>query len=350
MNISYIIWLWISVLVIFIILAISFHQNKFRLINGALVNLLLAITAVAGILTVEASKIQWLYQLVYWILVIISVPILVLYSSLGLLLLWNASIVWRRESHSLTNELTLLLGLGVLLLPMLRLISKKLFPDLGLNLYTHLLLPIIFYVLFWLLAFITSFLITRLYKPKYNQEYIIVLGAGLLNGTEISPLLASRLDIALEFANKQIQKNGYSPIIICSGGQGSDESLPEGQAMRAYLLEHSSLPQQVYSETRSKNTYENFKFSKAILEKLHLNLQQGIFATSDYHTFRAASYARSVGLFINGIGAQTSKFFIPNAFLREYVALLANHKKFHVICLSFILLVSIFDLFALLTQ
>ncbi|WP_439819342.1 YdcF family protein [Weissella paramesenteroides] len=324
------------------LLILSMRQNKFRLLNGVLANFSVVLTGITLMFLIELLNIQWLRVIFYAIFVIILIPLAILYSLLGILLLWNALTVWRRESHTLGNMLTLLLGiLIIIILPIMRAIDSKLLSDQAVGLYITLVEPVILYLVFWFLAFITSFILTRLYRPKYNQDYIIVLGAGLLNGKDVSPLLASRIQIALDFANKQFEKTGYYPWLIFSGGQGGDEKLPEGVAMAEYAKQHGAQSSHVLIEKQSKTTYENMLFSKKILQERDLNLANGLFATSDYHTFRAAGYARLVGLQIDGLGAKTSRFFIPNAFIREYIALLANHKVFHAICLSLILLVSI---------
>ncbi|UQS82526.1 YdcF family protein [Bombilactobacillus folatiphilus] len=333
-----------------ITLIVSLHQNKFRLLNGALTNLILFTFGVASVVSAQTLRIHWLYLITYIIITIIYGCILILYLSLGFLLLWNAIIVWHKENHSLTNNLTLILGIGFLLLPLIRLWTNNFLSEQILILYKHVVAPIVIYILFWFLAFVTSFLITRLYHPKFDQDYIIILGAGLFHGDQVSPLLASRVDVALNFARKQVERGGHFPLIICSGGQGDDETIPEGQAMKNYVLAQGIAPKMVVSEEKSRNTYENMKFSQQIVYQHQLNPHRGIFATSDYHTFRAAGYARFVGLNISGIGAKTSRFFIPNAFLREYLALLANHKIFHICCLTFILGVSLFDVWAWFTN
>ncbi len=332
---------WAIFIILVALLFFSLKKNKFRLLNGILGNSALLMLAFAVSLTIFESGIQWLEAVLAVIIVLIMVPILLLYLSLGILLLWNAWIVWRRESHSLGNMLTLFLGLVVILAPFFSRFIKANLPapvtQFLLNTFSFLTL----YAVFWLLNFMTSFLITRIFRPKLHQDYIIVLGAGLINGNEVSPLLASRILKAKQFGDLQYQKTGKFPLVIFSGGQGADETLPEGQAMKAYAMAHGMADYPLIAETKSKKTYENMLFSKRLLEQRQLNLQQGIFATSDYHTFRAAGYARFVGLNIDGIGAKTSKFFIPNAFIREYIAILMQHKVFHVIVIALFLIINI---------
>src|SRR5471030_1860520 len=71
--------------------------------------------------------------------------------------------------------------------------------------------------------------------PKHNEkkdDYIIVLGAGLDNGRTPNLILRERLDAAI----KSDEENPTQYIVL-SGGQGSDEYVPEAQAMSEYLQE-----------------------------------------------------------------------------------------------------------------
>lgn len=53
------------------------------------------------------------------------------------------------------------------------------------------------YYLCNLLSFISISLLFWLRKPKLNQDFIIILGSGLI-GKKVPPLLASRIDKAIE--------------------------------------------------------------------------------------------------------------------------------------------------------
>lgn len=323
------------------LLSISLKRNKFRLLNGILGNMTLIVLAITVILTVVYSQIQWLEYGILILAVVILIPIFIIYVALGFLLLWNAFIVWRRESHTLGNMLTLFLGIIIIVSPLVFRGLRAVLPNDLAEIIISSTLIVVGYAVFWLLNFITSFLITRLLPPKLNKKYIIVLGSGLLDGNRVSPLLASRIVRAKEFCELQFKKNKTKPIVIFSGGQGKDETISEGQAMKEYTLEHSMQDLELFAETKSKNTYQNMLFSKKIIIEQGIPLDSGIFSTSDYHTFRAAGFARYVGLNIDGIGAKTSKFFIPNAFIREYIAILMQHRLFHLLALSILLLLNL---------
>lgn len=332
---------WGLVLVLFGALYLSFRANKVRLLNGMLATgLVLALgLAISG--SVLASQNKFLMGIWAVVVVAVCVGLALLVSCLGLLLLWNAWIVWHRESHSLGNSLTLLLGIYVVLSPWLFRLFDMILPQWLARGLQGVSSAFIAYLVFWLISYLMSFLLYVLFQPKLRQDYIIVLGAGLLHGNQVSPLLKSRIDVALHFAKRQYQANGHWPVIVCTGGQGPDETTSEGAAMVAYAKEAGYPAEKLLAETQAKNTYENMAFSKRLLSEHDIPLAKGIFATSDYHVFRAAGYARLVGLPIDGIGAHTSRYFIFNAMLREYVAILMNHKVFHVCCLS-ILFVSAF--------
>ncbi|MFT4148184.1 MAG: YdcF family protein [Micrococcaceae bacterium] len=332
---------WIITLLVGIGLYFSFKTNKVRLLNGMIATVLLFCFGIAMTATIMLSGQKLLMQ--FWSVLAIAVltVISILAASMGLLLLWNAVLVWHRESHILGNSLTLLLGIYIVFSPLLFNLIDRIFPH-WLSLFIRVVSGSFFaYFAFWLFTFVMSFFLYLIFKPKYRQRFIIVLGAGLLHGSEISPILKSRVDVALNFAQKQIVKNGMPPLLIMSGGQGADETIPESKAMRDYAISTGYPADLVVEENKSTNTYENMIFSKKILQDQGIPINQGIFATSDYHVFRAAGYARLVGKNIDGIGSHTSRYFLWNALLREYVAILMNHKKFHIICLLLIVLLSI---------
>lgn len=183
-----------------------------------------------------------------------------------------------------------------------------------------------FYMISVFLIFSLSVWICNFYSPKYNKDFIIVLGAGLLNGNEVSPLLASRIEEAIDFYQKQSDSSNKHPLIICSGGQGGDEKIPEGVAMRDYVIQKGVNPDDVIAEDKSVNTIQNFAFSKKIVDRYDLDPNNGIFVSNNYHIYRATAYAKNAGMNISGIGSKTSGFFLPNAIIREFIAILMRHK------------------------
>ena len=85
---------------------------------------------------------------------------------------------------------------------------------------------------FTFLAFLAASLAYGRIPLKFDAQYVIILGSGLI-GDKVPPLLASRLDKAISLAQEQ----DPPPKLIPSGGQGHDEALPEGIAMTKYLVQ-----------------------------------------------------------------------------------------------------------------
>ena len=54
------------------------------------------------------------------------------------------------------------------------------------------------------------------------------------------------------------------------------------------------------------------------------------FTTNNYHLFRAGLFARMAGLKADGIGAKPL-LFLPNAFIREFIAIVVMYKRRHII-------------------
>ena len=99
-----------------------------------------------------------------------------------------------------------------------------------------------------------------LHPPTGNEQVVIVLGAGL-HRDKPSKLLQYRLDKAYAFAASH-----PDTLVVTSGGQGRDEWVPEGDAMRDYLIAKGLPSERVLSENRSTSTEENFAFSLALLQ------------------------------------------------------------------------------------
>ena len=81
----------------------------------------------------------------------------------------------------------------------------------------------------------------------------------------------------------------------------------------------------VILEDQSRTTYENLLYSKKLGEKLVAS-SQFLFVTNDYHVFRTSTYARKLGMKGDGLGCRTAGYYIPSAFIREYVALCVKLK------------------------
>ncbi|PES71913.1 hypothetical protein CN507_07480 [Bacillus cereus] len=253
---------------------------------------------------------------------------------LMVLLFLNARVLMKKEGRRFSNSLTLILGICILLFLLFSTINPERFisPNFG-PIFSGFSLIIVYFFIH-VSTFLTSYFLYQFNKPKYNQDFIIVLGSGLIND-KVPPLLASRINKAIDFYWKQTAV-ASSPTIIFSGGQGPDENLPEAEAMQKYAVEKGVPIEDTIQENRSVNTYQNMLFSKQIMDSLK-SKYNCIFTTNNFHLFRAGLYAKQAGLNSQGIGSKTAFFYWPNAMIREYIAIIVMSRKRHMKVVGIIL-------------
>ncbi len=249
---------------------------------------------------------------------------------IGIFLIYNGVIVIRKEGKSLANCLSLLLGIAIIAFFIITFIylvnANSVLKNHTFSSYFFISFAVIVfsYFIFGML-FLGFFFYSIFYQhlPKRNNyDFIIIHGAGLINGREISPLLQGRIDTALKAYYKS---NNPDIKIIASGGTGEDEKISEAQAIAKYLKTHSVPSSKILLEDESTNTYENLFFSKEIAEKLVANPKY-LFVTSDYHVFRTSYYAKKIGMRGGGVGSKTAKYYFPTAFIREYIAIVIKMR------------------------
>ncbi len=248
--------------------------------------------------------------------------------ALGIGLFLNGRTLLKKESRRFSNSLALILGVFLLLLFLFQIISPERFlsPELR-PLYAGISLIMVYFFLH-ITNFLTAYILYQFNKPKYNQDFIIVLGSGLIND-KVPPLLASRINKAIEFYRKQAAAN-FPPILLFSGGQGVDENLPEAEAMQKYAVEKGIAPEHTLTETESVNTLQNMLYSKRVMDSIKGEKYNSIFTTNNFHLFRASLYAKMAGLKSQGIGSKTAFYYWPNAMIREYIAIVVMQRKRHI--------------------
>ncbi len=332
----------IVTVVLLIIFFVLFLREPRRLLNGTTFSIfVLALLAELALMIFSTGNLQFIF-IMGVIFIILMVIILLILALAWVLLLWNAIVVWRRESHTMSNMLTLVLAFVLLIIWVANFFvadhSQFLPPWLNVFLSNIPLLGI--YLSFAAFNFLISDWLYQFTPRRYRDDYLIVLGAGLIDGDKVSRLLGSRIDRAIAYSDKQIKKGRPAPKIIFSGGQGPDEKLSEASAMSKYAIDHGLDPEQVLLENQSRNTYQNMTFSKKLILAEHADEDYRVkFFSNNYHIFRAGLYARLAGLKANGIGSKTKFYFLPNALIREFIAVFLMHKKRHFILMSLILVV-----------
>ena len=162
--------------------------------------------------------------------------------------------------------------------------------------------------------------------PRFDKDAILILGCKVKKDGTLTNILKARVDKAIEFGKMQKENTGKDIIYIPSGGKGKDETISEAQAMKNYLLSQGIKEKNILIEDKSKNTFENIKFSNEIIKEKMGNAKLA-FSTTNYHVFRAGTIATNQNIDIEGIGAKTKTYYWINAFIREFVATLVSEKK-----------------------
>ena len=171
--------------------------------------------------------------------------------------------------------------------------------------------------------------------PKYDKDYIIILGSKINEDGTLTPLLKGRADKAIAFGKRQYEQSKKKIIYIPSGGKGKDEKISEAEAIKNYLIENGINKKQIIIENKSKSTFENMKFSKEIIDKYNKDAKIS-FSTTNYHVFRSGIIANEQGIDCEGMGSRTKWYFYCNALIREFIANLVHEKKNHIILLLLI--------------
>ena len=172
--------------------------------------------------------------------------------------------------------------------------------------------------------------------PEMNADYILILGCRFRRDGTLTPLLRGRVDRALEFWHAQKQSGGGEAVLVPSGGQGSDEVMAEAEAMRRYLLEKNVPENAILVEDRSRNTYQNMEYSKALIGQRTPEAKV-VYVTTNYHVFRSGVWASLAGLPAEGVGSRTKWWYWPNAFMRECAGLLRNRIRQEIVLLIVVL-------------
>jgi len=149
----------------------------------------------------------------------------------------------------------------------------------------------------------------------YKEDAVVVLGAGLKGETPSLPLVR-RLDKAVEY-----YENNNAAVIVVSGGKGFQEDITEALAMERYLVRKGVPMESIIKEEQATSTFENFKYSKELLDKHFGDSYKTTFITNDFHIYRASRLAKLAGIEeVSHISGITEWYTLPVNYLRECFA------------------------------
>jgi uncharacterized SAM-binding protein YcdF (DUF218 family) len=242
----------------------------------------------------------------------------------GAYLVLNAVTVARKEGVRPATLLSLAAGLGIFTVIGLDLAAEHA-GSVKLSLFSAVATLLFGYVSFLFVSYVIYAMIYGRLATGRGADFVIVLGSGLKDGGRVPPLLASRLDRGRAVFEAIAARGGNGPLLIVSGGKGSDERVSEAAAMAAYLTERGLPGDRIVCEDQSRTTEENLLFSRAIIDRSRPG-SRCVIVTSNYHVFRAAILARRAGVNGQVTGAPTAGYYWPSAMLREFAAVFLSYK------------------------
>jgi uncharacterized SAM-binding protein YcdF (DUF218 family) len=236
----------------------------------------------------------------------------------------NGITMARREGMRPANLLSLLAGVAIFAVIALDLAAHWA-GSVKLTLFTSVATLVFGYVSFLFVSYVIYAFIYGHVTAYGDAGFVVVLGSGLKAGRRVTPLLASRLERGRRVYEALVAGGAASPLLIVSGGKGSDERVSEAQAMAGYLTDRAFPAGRLLREDRSRSTEENLRFSKAIMDQSRPG-SRCVIVTSNFHVFRTAILARRVGLDGQVTGAATAGYYWPSAMLREFAAVFMSYR------------------------
>lgn len=306
-----------------------FMNDRRRLVNAYLFSISLGLfLLISALILVVRTELWFNQQLAIIIFSVLAILVLLSIIFSTVFLLFNGRQMMTFEGKRLANLLSLLYGIfiiGALAIHFLPYFPVK-------DILMYLADFVLFYSTFLYLSYVLYGTFCNYFPIRKEPDSIIVLGLGLI-GDKVPPLLAQLLT-KVKTIYDQFQGR---PKLIVSGGQGADELTSEAAAMANYLIEQGVPEEDILIENRSRTTFENLTFSKAILEKEGLG-KHVLVVTNSFHALRAGVFMRRLRIPGRSVGSKTAFYYLPSAWIRETVGLVSLYWKWHTAFLAFLFL------------
>ena len=226
------------VIVTLAIFLYSFFKDSRRFRNAVFLLILLMALFVWSVKYSDVFKIATIYSSIFittFIFLIFIIPFLLMVNSIQM---------FRKEGFHITSFLSIAFGIFILAgefyLFTSLIIAINNFTDYSIHLIQDFPTLIkmgfgfsVVYISLVFVAFMFYSMFIQLLPRHVDFDYIVVLGAGLIDGLRPTKILANRLDKAIRVFNKSLS----SCYIVVSGGQGADEKVSEAEAMHTYLID-----------------------------------------------------------------------------------------------------------------
>lgn len=171
-------------------------------------------------------------------------------------------------------------------------------------------------IVLWIVIHLIYVTLDGLPDYKGSADIAVVLGNRVEADSTLSPVLEGRVDKAL-----LLYRQGRVKKIMVSGGHGlTAGKVPEGMAMKLYLVQHGVPADRIIEDNDGENTYLTAVDFKAMNASLHCS--SVIVVSTFYHITRCKYIFRKLG--IKNVHSASSDVFYANdlvGLLREFPAL-----------------------------
>ncbi|WP_150268013.1 YdcF family protein [Paenibacillus tepidiphilus] len=154
--------------------------------------------------------------------------------------------------------------------------------------------------LLWVAVVFNNINSARTASPLPKADAGIILGMSMW-GDEPSPGLQERLDYGLEL----YRQGSFGEFIVSGGLDHEDYKFTEAEGMRNYLVSQGVPEDIIHLDNESTNTYENLRYSQAIMREEELNT--AVIITHSFHGTRALEMAEELGYQTPALAVTESK-------------------------------------------
>lgn len=150
-----------------------------------------------------------------------------------------------------------------------------------------------------------------LVDTRKKSDAIVVLGARSYIVGHYNPCLEARVQQAVA-----LYKDKYASKLLMTGGTDKEDGANEAETMKKIATEQGIPGKDILLEKKATSTYENFLFSKDILQKNKLN--SIIIVTEPFHIARASMIADKLGIQYTVSPAIESACWQENTYFSRY--------------------------------
>ncbi len=158
-------------------------------------------------------------------------------------------------------------------------------------------------------------------RPENDGEGAVVLVFGCrAYGDVPGKTLQNRLDTAADLLDEMPRA-----LCVVSGGQGSNETMPEADAMANYLSRSRGIEKErILLEREGRDTAQNLRYSLSLLRESGISPARLFCVSSEFHTPRIALLARLIGICgVETVSAPSDgAFHLFTSLVREYMAMI----------------------------